>query len=125
MKRVWRKYISALLALLLTGLMLVTGTAAAVQSSAMAADGSGISAMDHCHHHNTAMADMPSADVDSNHCPDGEACQCVTLCQASAITFTRFISSNDRPVRHYLPEAVIDLSPGIHRLPFRPPSLTV
>lgn len=125
MKRAWRQYRSALLALLLSSLMLVTGTAVAMQSSAMAAEGSGISAMEHCHHHNMTMADLPSAEVDGNHCPDGEACQCVTLCQASAITFTPFIPTSDRPARHYLPDAVIDLSPGIHRLPFRPPSLTV
>lgn len=125
MKRMWRKHSSALLALLLTGLMLVTGTAVAVESSAMAADGTRTSAMEHCHHHSPAVADMSADHAEGNHCPDDEACQCITLCQVSAITFTRFAPANFRPAQQFQPDAVIDLSPGIHRLPLRPPTLTV
>tara|TARA_B100000676_G_C17882419_1_gene734658 strand:+ start:482 stop:859 length:378 start_codon:yes stop_codon:yes gene_type:complete len=125
MRSVWRQYSSALLALLLSSLMLVTSTAVAVESSAMAADGARTSAMEHCHHHSPTMADMSSGHAEGSHCPDGEACQCVTLCQVSAATLTRFASATLRPALHFLPDAVIDLSPGIHRLPLRPPSLIV
>lgn len=126
MKTRWRRNGSALLALLLTGLMLVTGTAVAMESSAMAADGARMSStMTHCHHHASTMESMHTDQSTDNHCPDGDACQCVTLCQISAITFTRFAPDAHQPALSYQPDLVIDRSPGIHRLPLRPPSLTV
>ena len=125
MKSLWRQYGSAFLALLLSALMLVTGTAVAVESSAMATDGAPTSAMEHCHHHTPTLADMASDHAQAKPCPEGEACQCISLCQVSAMTVIRFTPASDRPAQDYLPGTVIDLSPGIHQLPLRPPSLTV
>ncbi len=130
MKRTWHPSIRPLVALLLTALMLVTGTAVAMEGSAMAASGARIgNALSHCHHHTTnttmAMNDSGMEHQADRHCPDDTACQCITLCQVSAISLTRFLPGNDRPAQHYVPRAVIAISPGINQLPLRPPSLTV
>lgn len=132
MKRSWLPSIRPVLALLLTALMLVTGTAVAMESSAMAASGARMgNALSHCHHHSTGssmtMNDM-GMEMDhqaDNHCPDDTACQCITLCQISAITLMRFLPGNDLSAQHYASGPVIAVSPGIHRLPLRPPSLNV
>ena len=139
MKRSWHSSIRPVLALLLTALMLVTGTAVATESSAMAASGARMgNALSHCHHHstgtktNTTNSNMTmnhmGMEMDhqaDNHCPDDTACQCITLCQISAITLMRFLPGNDLPTQHYASGPVIAVSPGIHRLPLRPPSLNV
>ncbi|MCK0153704.1 hypothetical protein MWU49_08325 [Alcanivorax sp. S6407] len=138
MKRSWLSSIRPALALLLTALMLVTGTAVAMESSAMAASGARMgNALSHCHHHSAdtsshtnthssmSMNHMGMDQQTDSHCPDDNACQCITLCQVSAITLTRFVSGNDSPAQHYLPGPVIAVSPGIHQLPLRPPTLTV
>lgn len=134
MTRSWHPSIPPALALLLTALMLVTGTAVAMESSAMAASGARTgNALSHCHHHTTdtttnmTMNDM-GMEMDhqaDNHCPDDTACQCITLCQVNAVTLSGFPASNDLPAQHYASGPVIAVSPGIHQLPLRPPTLTV
>lgn len=121
-------------ALLLTSILLVTGTVAAAQSSAMAANSVPTAGpMTHCHHHSSDMAGMTDMKMEMDsaasqqqvHCPDQQPCQCLTLCQLGSSILPTVLSDQEPPLQHYIAGQVVDVSPGIHRLPLRPPSLTV
>ena len=123
------------MALLLTSIMLVTGTVAAADSSAMALDRMAMSGpMTHCHHHTVDMTDMDmggmaqmnhDAPQDQPHCPDQKPCQCLTLCQLGSSILPAVLSGHEPPRQHFIPGPVVAVSPGVHQLPLRPPSLIV
>ena len=109
----------ALLAVLLATLMMVMSPALSANMHDMPTD----SPMAHCHG-DTSMA---TADMSAMHdsCPDGEVCQCLTVCQVSATIVAPFHGHALPPARHFGKGPVIAALPGIHHLPLRPPSLTV
>ena len=119
MKRYLRAHHRSLLAGLLATLMLVVTSSLSAQVSLGHLD---TAPQTHCHHH--AEMAQPSHD-DSQHCPQDDACQCLTLCQISATTVALFSGQADIPDRPWHPGLESGLHEGIHHLPLRPPSLIV
>ena len=120
MKRYLRLDYRSLLAGLLATLMLVVTSSVSAQVSLGHLD---TAPQTHCHHH----AEMAQADhgEDSQHCPQDDGCQCLTLCQISATTVALFSGQADIPDRPSHSGLESGLHDGIHPLPLRPPSLTV
>ena len=119
MKRYLRLDYRSLLAGLLAALMLVVTSNLSAQVSVGHLDSA---PQTHCHHH----AEMAQPDHgDSQHCPQDDGCQCLTLCQISATTVALFSGQTDIPEHPWHPSLETRLHDGIHHLPLRPPSLTV
>lgn len=121
MNRYLRPHHRSLLAGLLAILMLVVTSSLSAQVSVGNLD---TAPQTHCHHH-ADMAQPSHDDSDSQHCPQDDACQCLTLCQISATTVALFSGQADIPDRPWHPGLEIALHEGIHHLPLRPPSLMV
>lgn len=121
MKRYLRLDYRSLLAGLLATLMLVVTSSLSAQVSVGHLDSG---PQTHCHHH-ADMAQPSHDDSDSQHCPQDDACQCLTLCQISATTVALFSGQADIPDRPWHSGLESGLHDGIHHLPLRPPSLTV
>lgn len=133
----------ALVALLVTALMLVTGNAVATAGSMAPGPHppSGAMMMDHstlthCHHQASPAAASPSehsqhalhrpAPKDNRpHCEDGDTCQCLTLCQVSTALLLHLPASQEPPALRFDSATTPKEFPGIHRLPLRPPSRKV
>ena len=119
MNRYLRPNHRSLLAGLLAILMLVVTSSLSAQVSVGHRD---TAPQTHCHHH----AEMAQPDHgDSQHCPQDDACQCLTLCQISATTVALFSGQAEIPARPWRPGLESNLHEGIHHLPLRPPSLIV
>ncbi len=121
MNRYLRAHHRSLLAGLLATLMLVVTSSLSAQVSVGHLDSG---PQTHCHHH-ADMVQPSHDDSDSQHCPQDDACQCLTLCQISATTVALFSGQADIPDRPWHPGLEIALHEGIHHLPLRPPSLIV
>lgn len=119
MNRYLRPHHRSLLAGLIATLMLLVTSSLSAQVSLSHPDST---SQTHCHHH----AEMLQTDHDGNqHCPQDDACQCLTLCQISATTVALFSGQVDIPDRPWHHGLESNLHDGIHHLPLRPPSLTV
>ncbi|MGJ3256271.1 MAG: hypothetical protein ACFE0K_08090 [Alcanivorax sp.] len=119
MKRYLRAHHRSLLAGLLATLMLVVTSSLSAQVSVSHLD---TAPQTHCHHH----ADMAQDDQsDSQHCPQDDGCQCLTLCQINATTAALFSGQAEIPDPPWHPGLETSLHEGVHHLPLRPPSLTV
>ena len=119
MNRYLRPNHRSLLAGLLAILMLVVTSSLSAQVSVGHRD---TTPQTHCHHH----AEMAQPDhSDSQHCPQDDACQCLTVCQISATTMALFSGQAEIPDRPWHPGLESSLHDGIHHLPLRPPSLIV
>ncbi|EDX88306.1 hypothetical protein ADG881_408 [Alcanivorax sp. DG881] len=86
------------------------------------------SSMTHCHH----SADTPNGDMTAGHdmaqmqaCEGSDSCQCITLCQITAASDTAFVANAFIPSPPGTDSLITTIHAGIHRLPLRPPSLSV
>ncbi|WP_290496868.1 hypothetical protein [Alcanivorax sp.] len=88
------------------------------------------SSMTHCHH----SADTPNGDMAAGHdmtqmqmngCEDSDSCQCITLCQITAASDAAFVANAFIPSPPGTDSLITTIHAGIHRLPLRPPSLSV
>ena len=90
------------------------------------------SSMTHCHH----SADTPNGDMAAGHdmtqtqmqmngCEDSDSCQCITLCQITAASDAAFVTNAFIPSPPGTDSLITTIHAGIHRLPLRPPSLSV
>ncbi|WP_323773328.1 hypothetical protein [Alcanivorax sp.] len=88
--------------------------------------------MAHCHHGSEAHHDGLTPVSTSDHhmatmhgCADADTCQCITLCQITAASDTPFQGTAFIPATPGTPALISAIHAGIHRLPLRPPSLSV
>ena len=88
------------------------------------------SSMTHCHH----SADTANGDITAGHdmtqmqmngCEDSDSCQCITLCQITAASDAAFVANAFIPSPPGTDSLITTIHAGIHRLPLRPPSLSV
>lgn len=88
------------------------------------------SSMTHCHHSaDTANGDMTAGhdmtQMQMNGCEDSDSCQCITLCQITAASDAAFVTNAFIPSPPGTDSLITTIHAGIHRLPLRPPSLSV
>lgn len=90
------------------------------------------SSMTHCHHSAdtangdmTAGHDMTQMQMQMNGCEDSDSCQCITLCQITAASDAAFVANAFIPSPPGTDSLITTIHAGIHRLPLRPPSLSV
>ena len=135
MSRVSKRQCRAIIATLLAATLMVVSSLLSANTLTMAmstATDSPMppSSMTHCHH----SADMPNGDMTTGHdmalmqmnsCEDSDSCQCITLCQITATSVAAFVANTFIPSPTGTDTLITTLHAGIHRLPLRPPSLSV
>ncbi len=116
--------------LLATTLMVVSSLLSANTLTMAMSTATEPSSMTHCHH----SADTPNGDMAAGHdmtqmqmngCEDSDSCQCITLCQITAASDAAFVANAFIPSPPGTDSLITTLHAGIHRLPLRPPSLSV
>lgn len=131
LKRQSRAIIATLLAATLMVVSSLLSANTLTMAMAMATDNPmPPSSMTHCHHSaDTANGDMTAGhdmtQMQMNGCEDSDSCQCITLCQITAASDAAFVANAFIPSPPGTDSLITTIHAGIHRLPLRPPSLSV